>query len=279
MSLVESGFVHRMHWCQEFHCSRDQRSGESVAQELARVSTDMEDCYSIWKKKVGDARKEYRELNFFTTQQLMLLRKELARACNRSQLHVENLQVFTLLESVRPSLDSAHLEAAIQRAFKDLLEQSKGTSILPSFTLTPRQDNHDSNSRGLSCQNNNYIESTPSTVGKTSQAQSISAKKPKPKGISKMQRFINAAEDEGYSEQVALCALASLGVDAEEDDLLLWCLEESDEADLESLYDEAVNNPVIAREINMEETAADQENEFDGNRYKSLNDGMNRKLT
>ncbi|XP_068735057.1 LOW QUALITY PROTEIN: E3 ubiquitin-protein ligase rnf213-alpha-like [Montipora capricornis] len=273
INLLESGFVHRMHWCQEFHCSSDQRVGESIAQELARVSTDMEDCYSIWKKKVGNARKEYRELNFFTTQQLMLLRKELASACHRSQLHVENLQVFTLLESVRPSLDSVHLNAAIQRAFKDtdLLEQGKGTSSLPSFTMTPRKDN--SNSRELSCQNNNDIERAPSMVGKTSQAQSVSAKKPKPKGISKIRRFINAAEDQGYSEQVALCALASLGVDAEEDDLLLWCLDESDDADLESLYDEAINNPVIAREINMEETAADQENEFDGN-SRSVDDSV-----
>ncbi|XP_068731195.1 E3 ubiquitin-protein ligase rnf213-alpha-like [Montipora capricornis] len=265
MNLVKSGFVHRMHWCQEFHCSKDQRVGETIAQELARVSTDMEDCYSIWKKNVSNARQVYRELNFFTTQQLMLLRKELATACNSSQLHVENYQVFTLLESVRPSLDSAHLKAAIQRAFKDLLEQGKCTSTLPSFTLTPREDNHDSNSRELSCQNNNYIERMPSTVGKTSQAQSVSAKKPKPKSISKIRRFISAAEDEGYSEQVALCALASLGVDAEEDNLLLWCLEESADADLESLYDEAIKNPVIALEINFEETAVYQENQVDGN--------------
>ena len=278
INLLEFGFVHRMHWYQEFHCSRDQREGDSIAQELARVSTAMEHCYSKWKKKVGNARKEYQELNFFTTQQLMLLRKELARACHRSQLHVENLQVFTLLESVRPSLDSVHLNAAIQRAFKDtdLLEQGKGTSTLPSFTLTPRQSN--TNSLGLSCQNNNYIERVPSTVGKTPQAQSVSPKKPKPKDISKIRRFINAAEDEGYSEQVAVCALASLGVDAEEDDLLLWCLDESDDADLESLYDEAINNAVIAREINSEETTVDQEDHWDGKRYASLNEEINNKL-
>ena len=278
INLLESGFVHRIHWCQEFHCSRDQRKGESIAQELARVSTAMEDCYSKWKRKVVNARKEYRELNFFTTQQLMLLRKELASACHRSQFHVENLQVFTLLESVRPSLDSEHLKAAIQRAhFKDSLEQDTNTfpyytslifvHLSPFFSifylfnlfhLTPRQSK--ANSRGLSCQDNNYIERVPSMVGKTSQktsqAQSLCAKRLKP----------NAAEDKGYSEKVALCARASVGVDAEEDDLLQRCSDEFDDSDVELLYDEAINNPVIAREINYEEITVDQEDQCDGKR-------------
>ena len=46
-----------------------------------------------------------------------------------------------------------------------------------------------------------------------------------------------------------MAALARLGVDAEEDDLLLWCLEEADEADIEALYEDAKQNPMIAREL------------------------------
>ena len=127
INLSESGFVHRVHWKQEFHCSKDQREGESISKELAIASTAMENCYSNWKKKVSDTRKEFQELNFFTTQQMMLLRREIAIACRRSDLHVDNLQVLTLLESVRPSVDIELLKAAIQRAFKDrsLLDQVK----------------------------------------------------------------------------------------------------------------------------------------------------------
>ena len=88
--------------------------------------------------------------------------------------------------------------------------------------------------------------------------------------MSKIQRFLNAAEDEGYSEQVALSALASLGVDAEEDDLLLWCLEESDDADLESLYEEAMANPIIVREIYPQEVLDVQEIQLEEARYDSV---------
>ena len=260
INLSESGFVHKMDWSQEFRCCRDQIEGESISQELARESTAMEADLSKWKLKVDNARKEYRELNFFNTQQLMLLRREIAKACHKSYFQVENPQVFTLLESVRPGLYTDHLMDAVQRAFKDtnLLEQAKdSTGILPSFSLSPSHvDSQESLYR-----NNNYM---PLTAGIATHRQSTPVKKPAPKGLTKIQCFLNTAENDGYSEQVALCALASLGVEAKEDDLLLWCLDESDDADLESLYAEAINNPVIAQEI-----AFDQENEFEGSRYAS----------
>ena len=254
INLYDSGFVHRMHWSQEFSCSKDQREGESIAAELAAASTAMENCYLSWKKKVSNARSEYQELNFFTTRQLMLLRKEIAAGCRRSDLHVDSLQVLTLLESVRPSLEAGQLKAAIQRAFKDtdLLDHTKGMGFLSSFSLTPRQAEVDA--RDTLYQNKNYIDKRPLTVGTFSQLQPASVKKPLAKDISKVRRFLNTAEVEGYSEQVALSAMASLGVGAEEEDLLLWCLQEADDADLECLYEEAMSNPDIVREIGPEGT-------------------------
>jgi len=244
INLSESGYVHRLHWNKPFHCNKDQFEGESIANELAAESTSMEYCYLNWKKKVSDARKEYRELNFFTTQQLMLLRKEIAAVCHSQELLVSNLQVLTLLESVRPNLDTKQLKSAIERAFRDteLLDKANGTADLPSFAHVPSEI--DFGTRSSAFDNNNYISTGPSTVASTSPI-----KKPKPKVTSKIQKFLNAAADDGYSEQVALAALASLGLDANEDDLLLWCLEEADEADIEALYEEARQNPIIEREV------------------------------
>ena len=270
INLSESGFVHRMHWIQEFHCSKDQREGESISEELAIASMEMENCYLNWKKKVSNTRKEYQELNVFTTQQMLLLRREIAIACRRSDLHVGNLQILTLLESVRPNVDSEHLKAAIQHAFKDtsLLDQIKRMEDLPSFSLIPHQEKFDT-SKSL-FENNNYVDRSPSTGVTSPHVQNPSIKKEKPKDVSKIQRFLNAAEDEGYSEQVALSALASLGVDAEEDDLLLWCLEESDDADLESLYEEAMANPLVVREIYPQEVLDVQEIQLEEARYDSV---------
>ena len=249
IDLFESGYIHRMNWSQEYHCSKDQVAGESVAKELDEESSFMETCYKNWKKKVSDARKEYRELNFFTTQQLMTLRKEIATVCHSNDLAMNNIQVLTLLESVRPSLTSEQLKSAIERVFKDteLLENLRGTAELPSFTHVPSDD--EIVTRKSMFDNNNYLGSSSSTATSMCQVQTASVKKPKPKETSKIQSFLNAAADDGYSEQIALAALARLGVDAEEDDLLLWCLEEADEADIEALYEDAKQNPMIAREL------------------------------
>ncbi|XP_078362430.1 uncharacterized protein LOC144646644 [Oculina patagonica] len=247
INLSESGFVHVLQWNKEFDCSKDQLEGESISEELAAESTFMENCHLNWEKKVNDARKEYRELNFFTTQQLMLLRKEIAAVCHSSDLLVNNLQVLSLLEDVRPNLDIEQLKSAIQRAFidTDLLDKRKGTADLPSFT----QVSSEFSTRRSVFYNSNYVSASPLTEGSTYQVQAASIKKPKPKETSKIQSFLNAATDEGYSEQVALAALASLGVDADENELLWWCLEEANDADLEALYEKAKQNPIIVREI------------------------------
>ena len=253
MDLFESGYIHRMNWSQEYRCSKDQVAGESIAKELDEESSFMETCYKNWKKKVSDARKEYRELNFFTTQQLMTLRKEIATVCHSNDLAMNNIQVLTLLESVRPNLTSEQLKSAIERAFKEkeLLENARGTAELPSFAHVPSDD--EMVTRKSMFDNNNYLDTSSSTATSTCQVQTTFVKKPKPKETSKIQSFLNAAADDGYSEQIALAALVSLGVDAKEDDLLLWCLEEADEADIEALYEDAKKNSIIAREIFPEE--------------------------
>ena len=247
IDLFESGYIHRMNWSQKYHCS------ESIAKEVNKESSFMETCYKNWKKKVSYVRKEYRELNFFTTQQLMTLRKEIATVCHSNDLAMSNIQVLSLLESVLPSLTSEQLKSAIERAFKatKLLENTRGTAELPLFTHVP-SDNEMMTRRSM-FDNKNFIGTSSSTAISTCLVQTASIKKPKPNETSKIQSFLNAAADDGYSEQIALAALASLGVDTEEDDLLLWCLEKANEADIEALYEDAKQNPVIAREISSEE--------------------------
>ncbi|XP_022801884.1 E3 ubiquitin-protein ligase rnf213-alpha-like, partial [Stylophora pistillata] len=244
INLYESGFVHRMDWNREFHCENDFVEGKSIAKDLEDESKSMETCYSNWKKMVSDAREEFRELNFFTTQQLMTLRKEIATVCHSSGLAVNNVQVLTLLESVRPNCTNEHLKSAIQRAFKDkgLLDNTKGPAELPSFSPDPLQYE-------MVTRRSVFEKASYSTGIGVPPVHAAFVKKPKQKKTSKIQSFLNVAADEGFSEQIALAALASLGVDAEEDDLLYWCLEEADEAIIEALYEDAKQNPVTVREI------------------------------
>ncbi|XP_022803330.1 E3 ubiquitin-protein ligase rnf213-alpha-like isoform X2 [Stylophora pistillata] len=244
INLYESGFVHLMNWNREFQCEDDFSEGKCIAKDLEDESKGMETCFFNWKKKVSDAREEFRELNFFTTKQLMMLRKEIATVCHSSGLDISNIQVLALLESVRPNCTSEQLKSAIQRAFKDtdILDNIKGTAELPTFSSVPLQ--YEMVTR------RSVFEKVSSSTGiSTFPVQVASGKKPKTRKTSKIQSFLNAAADKGFSEQIALAAMASLGVDAEEDDLLIWCLDDADEADLEALYEDAKQNPIIARAV------------------------------
>ena len=179
IDLFESGYIHRMNWSQKYQCS------ESIAKEVNKESSFMETCYKNWKKKVSYARKEYRELNFFTTQQLMTLRKEIATVCHSNDLAMSNIQVLSLLESVRPSLTSEQLKSAIERAFKatKLLENARGTAELPLFTHVP-SDNEMMTRRSM-FDNKNFIGTSFSTAISTCLVQTASIKKPKPNETSK----------------------------------------------------------------------------------------------
>ena len=244
INLYESGFVHLMNWNREFQCEDDFSEGKCIAKDLEDESKGMETCFFNWKKKVSDAREEFRELNFFTTKQLMTLRKEIATVCHSSGLDISNIQVLALLESVRPNCTSEQLKSAIQRAFKDtdILDNIKGTAELPTFSSVPLQ--YEMVTR------RSVFEKVSSSTGiSTFPVQAASGKKRKTRKTSKIQSFLNAAADKGFSEQIALAAMASLGVDAEEDDLLIWCLDDADEADLEALYEDAKQNPIIARAV------------------------------
>ena len=160
-----------------------------------------------------------------------------------------NLQVLALLESVRANVEVDHLKAAIKYAFKgtDLLADKRSAFDLPSFTQTPTETCFAA--RKSVFDNSHYMDSNSSSQVGDSHVRAISVKKPKPSVTSKIRGFLDAAEDAGHSEKIAVAALAKLGVDAEEDDLLFWCLENAEEADIMALYEEAMSNAYIVKEI------------------------------
>lgn len=66
---------------------------------LQQQAKEMEEELRIWEDEVQKARKEYYELNYYTTMQLLTLRKELGKLKTSGQSHV-NPHVLTLLQSI-----------------------------------------------------------------------------------------------------------------------------------------------------------------------------------
>lgn len=225
INLCESGFVDPNGWSQEFDCRKDKIIGESVAVELRNALREMRECYDRWKQKLNNARNEFKQLNFFTGQQLVLLRREIASVCH-DDLSVTNNEVLMLLESIRPGLKSKDLKSAIQQALGDL--SCDQIQLPASSYLLSQAPNVKRNSIA-----------DPSTVTEE---------------ISKIQSFLSAAENRFFPDKVALAALASQGIEADEEDLLLWCSERSDDEEVKVLCVKAMNNPTIVRAIQPEIT-------------------------
>ena len=75
----------------------------------------MEHCLQQWKDELHAKRMMYSELNHFTTQQLLVLRRQLAEVQGRGPKAVDSipLKVYNLLESVLPGVEPVILKSVL----------------------------------------------------------------------------------------------------------------------------------------------------------------------
>ena len=77
----------------KFYCQ------DYLVEHLQKQAKEMEDELKKWNDKVSVARKEFYELNYYTTHQLLILRRELGKLRNSGQT-TQQAQVMALLESI-----------------------------------------------------------------------------------------------------------------------------------------------------------------------------------
>ena len=90
-------------WVLKFHCTVD------MVDKLQQLAKDMEEELQTWEDEVRQARKEYYELNYYTTLQLLTLRQELGRLkiSEQPRAHTQiKPQVLALLESISTEITS-----------------------------------------------------------------------------------------------------------------------------------------------------------------------------
>ena len=101
--------------------------------ELRFLRQFMTDCLAEWHQYVEDRRSEYYELNYYTTEQLVLLRQSLAKFAQRKKDSCpdgesENIdydllpQVYVLLSNVKSRCIRRDIEDALKAAAKDILK-------------------------------------------------------------------------------------------------------------------------------------------------------------
>ena len=103
LALQKKGNVKYTGWALTFPCKVD------MVDTLQQQAKDMEEELRQWEHEIGQARKKYYELNYYTTLQLLTLRKELGllKTSEQPRVHTQiNPHVLALLGSISTEITS-----------------------------------------------------------------------------------------------------------------------------------------------------------------------------
>ena len=124
ISLQQVGHVQYIGWRMEFYC------GGYLVEDLKEQAKKMEEELESWNRAVSQARKEFYELNYYTTHQLLVLRRELGELKSPGQaLRLsQQAQVMALLETISNQITPAIVEKVVHQC--RLLQVSLSVDIL-----------------------------------------------------------------------------------------------------------------------------------------------------
>ena len=113
-------------WVLSFNCA------VNMVDELQQQAKNMEKELQMWEEEVRQARKEYYELNYYTTLQLLTLRQELGRLkiSEQPRAHTQiNPQVLALLESISTEITSPYVWDVVKSVTAEQPQGGGGASV------------------------------------------------------------------------------------------------------------------------------------------------------
>ena len=115
VDLCEAGNSRYIGWNEEIRCCFDKNSDKfnALVHKVEEMCRTMESHLIEWKKKLHHERWIYPNLNFFTVQQILYLQHALAGICKNPLQSQVPAQVYTLLESIYPSVSREVLKNAV----------------------------------------------------------------------------------------------------------------------------------------------------------------------
>lgn len=228
VNLCAIGDVSYLDWSQEFKCKRVM--GKDVIADIKSKITEFERRFCSCKEYINSLRKKYHELNYFTIQQLLFLRKELAGLKHSATMNSLHLQVYALLEKVLPGLHRSNLQ----------------TALLDVGIFAPRLDDDDYSADAASRNTSEQI----SSYSQEREDQRTGDQKL----VEKYEVLLNNVEKLGYPEPDRL-AVAALVENSENSDVefVLWCVQNhADSALIDELYDRASDDPRFRGIVNQD---------------------------
>ena len=121
MALQQYGSGDYIGWEMTFPCALSD-----AVEELKKVASRMENDLDKWKKEIQEKRDEFYELNYYTTQQLLLLREELGRLKEPGEDQVKP-HAMALLQSISREVSADAMKRYVQQV-ANILEQQRASS-------------------------------------------------------------------------------------------------------------------------------------------------------
>ncbi|XP_070579262.1 E3 ubiquitin-protein ligase rnf213-alpha-like [Ptychodera flava] len=197
----------------------DFKGTEPIEKQLSSLCDFLEKCLQEWMIYVEEKQEQHYYLNFFTTKQLVMLRKELARAV----MSIDEMSpgMYTLLGTLKQDCCADDVKEAVKKTF---IERSDDDMLVHS-----KED---------PC-NTTFEDATEVGKGDPDVGNSEDMRR-----VKKLQILLKFLEEEGISEMVAKAAVVSCGIEADMDDALAWCFQNMNNQELVSQLNETWNEQI-----------------------------------
>ncbi|XP_077867698.1 E3 ubiquitin-protein ligase rnf213-alpha-like [Saccoglossus kowalevskii] len=176
--------------------SHDLKGTREVTTELDKLCSFMENCLKEWLEYVEEKRSEIYHLNYFTTEQLVILRRELAKLMSNEKEMAAG--VYTLLASLKDSCTESDVKEALNAAFMEVGSQN----------------------------NQEEMEMEPIEVNASMETPELEKMMDMPEesgvDLEKVKKFLQELVDEGLSEVQAKAAMQACDPAVDIDDVMAW---------------------------------------------------------
>ena len=230
MALQQYGSGDYIGWEMKFPCALP-----NVVEELQKVASKMEDDLEKWKQEIQEKRDEFYELNYYTTQQLLLLREELGRLKEPGEDQVKP-HAMALLQSISREVSADAMKRYVQEV-TTILEQQGAMTSTGVKTERKKVNNPVNSSSQLSGQEA-APEPAPPLAAEASSAlmtgllESEGAKTSAPLAqtqeneltIDQRAILVNLQESFGFHRQLILLAFERCDNPGDKNEVSRWCL-------------------------------------------------------
>ena len=227
ISLQRKGNIKYLDWKMEVDCKQDKVEALAIQARL------MEDELQTWKTEVKRARSTYYELNYFTTPQLIILRKDLGGL--KTEYYAKdpsiNPTVLALLHGVSADVTGA----TVLKAVRDAAIISQQIQQPSSESIQRQLHEHSQNNGDISDKHHAARRKT-TTMSTSQKKENVSMHKECSLKADKLNQeqeeiLIYIVDRFGFPQQLVLKAFDECKGDVDKYDIQNWCIENAEKYD------------------------------------------------